>query len=282
MVGKQNLLLRVAALALVAGEKDLPLYSHPNSPHHYTQPQLLALLVLKAYLKLTYRQTVELLEVSDTLQRVPGLKGVPRHTTLEEFASRVADAERIDRLLGHVLAIDGRAVTDVAGDSTGLSPTRASVHYRSRSGKKGGHYVKLSLIVACTLLLPVSMSLARGPANDLSDARTLLWRAAGRCVPQAAYFDRGYDAEWVHRFFRDGLGCTSYIPPNPHTKDGSIKTPYRAECQALPKSYGRRWHVESFFSGLKGSTGSSLKGPSDASRFSEAALRVLAYAIRRV
>jgi transposase len=282
MARKPNLLEKVVALALEAASRELPDYAHPRSPHRYTQPQLMAILVLRAYLKLTYRQSTELLETAEGLQRVLGLKSVPRHTTLEEFASRVATPELLDRLLAVVLVLDGRPVAEIAGDSTGLAPTRASAHYLARSGKKGGHYVKLSLILACSLLLPVSMTLARGPANDLADARSLLWRAAGRCSPKAAYFDSGYDAEWLHRFFRDGMGCRSFVPPVPRTADRTIRTPYRAKCTSLPKAYGRRWHVESFFSGLKASTGSSLKARTNPARFTEAALRVLTYAVRRV
>lgn len=172
--------------------------------------------------------------------------------------------------------------TNIAADSTGLAASGASAHYIARSGKKGGHYLKLSLVIACTLLLPIVMIHSRGPCNDLTEARQLLWRAASRCRPSAAYLDSGYDAEWVHQFLRDGLACRSYIPPIIRTDDGSIRTPHRASCATLPRSFGRRWHVESFFSGLKRSTGSVLTARSDDARFTEAGLRVLAYAIRRV
>jgi hypothetical protein len=45
--------------------------------------------------------------------------------------------------------------------------------------------------------------------------------------------------------------------------------------------YGKRWMVESFISGLKRTTGSMLAARKKSSLFVEAALRVLAYAIRR-
>jgi hypothetical protein len=282
MARKPNLLIRVARLALAVAAEELPPYSHPKSPHKYTQPQLLACLVIRAFMKLTYRQTTELLEESEGLRQALGLKSVPRHTTLEEFASRVPGPELLDRLLAIVLKRDGRRVVEIAGDSTGLSATGASAHYVARSGKAGGHYLKLSLIVACTILLPVAMVLSRGPSNDLVEANDLLWRASGRCLPATAYFDSGYDAEWLHEFCRDGMGCRSFIPPVIRTKDGSVRTKHRARCVNLPKSYGRRWHIESFISGLKRSTGSSLSARSDNARFTEAAIRVLTYAIRRV
>jgi hypothetical protein len=79
-----------------------------------------------------------------------------------------------------------------------------------------------------------------------------------------------------------GMGCRSFVPPVPRTADRTIRTPYRAKCTSLPASYGRRRHAEGFFSGLKASTGSSLKARTDPARFTEAALRVLTYAVRRV
>ena len=59
---------------------------------------------------------------------------------------------------------------------------------------------------------------------------------------------------------------------------------YRSEMTAdtlKEKGYGRRWLVESYMSGLKRTTGHALSARSERSLFVEAALRVLAYALRR-
>ena len=48
-----------------------------------------------------------------------------------------------------------------------------------------------------------------------------------------------------------------------------------------PLSYGRRWHVESFISGMKRTCGSTLSARGEAALFNEAGLKALAYAIRR-
>ena len=93
--------------------------------------------------------------------------------------------------------------------------------------------------------------------------------------------DGGYDAEKVHAFCRDGWGVASFIPPVPKTRDGTVRTRHRARMTRLPRSYGRRWHAESFVSGFKRSTGDQLTARSEAALFTEAALRLLAYAIRR-
>src|SRR5687768_16306261 len=118
----KTLLRRVAELALEAGRRILPAYSHPKSPRLYTQPQLLACLVLRAYLRQTYRGVVEVLQESDGLRAALGLRDgrVPRHTTLEEFASRLGGPRAVDELVGELLALDGRRVDELAVDSTGV------------------------------------------------------------------------------------------------------------------------------------------------------------------
>ncbi len=57
-------------MALELAQQVLPPYSHPKSPHQFTQPQLLACLIVKAYLRQSYRGIVELLALSDGLRRV--------------------------------------------------------------------------------------------------------------------------------------------------------------------------------------------------------------------
>ena len=47
------------------------------------------------------------------------------------------------------------------------------------------------------------------------------------------------------------------------------------------KNYGRRWLVESFMSGLKRTTNSALRSRTEHGLFIEAAMNVLAYALRR-
>src|SRR5687767_7165576 len=208
MARKPTLLRRVAELALEVAARRLPDYAHPKSPHVYTQPQLMACLVLRAFCRQTYRGTTELLEEGDGLRRALRLRDdrVPRHTTLEEFASRVATPRLLDELAGEALALcrrRGLKVEELAIDSTGMQASTASAHYVSRAGRDGcGHYVKLSLAVACASLMLVSFVVDRGPRNDLVEARELCWRAAARCRPRAVYADAGYDAEWLHALWR--------------------------------------------------------------------------------
>lgn len=281
---KKNLLLEITHLAMEVCRRRLPDYRSPFSKHTFTQPQLMTCLILKACLKQDYRGLEDQLEVSDKLQEAMGLRSVPDHTTLKKFADRAASPQVLDELVAEVLALcqeKGLVAEDLGIDSTGLQSGGASVHYIARSGKRGRHYVKLSLAVVCGSLLAAGMVLSRGPSHDLCEARELLWKVAGRCDPSRIYMDKAFDAEWVHVFCRDGWGTASFIPPVIKTPDGSIRTPHRAKMADLPACYGRRWHSESFFSGLKRVCGDRVLARSDAARFTEAGLKVLAYSLRR-
>src|SRR5262245_54210836 len=111
---ERNRLVRAAALALAVAADELPPYSCPKSPRRFTQPQLLACLVLKAYLRQTYRGIADLLGVADDLRRALGLTRVPDYSTLQRFADRAVSPDLIDRLLGRLVGRVGPAVEDVA------------------------------------------------------------------------------------------------------------------------------------------------------------------------
>jgi hypothetical protein len=284
--GRRNELLEVAELTLLVCRRQLNDYSCPKSKRTYTQPQLLACLVLRAYLKLTYRGVVELLEASDALRGALGLlHSVPAHTTLKEFADRVLTPALLDQAVGAVLALlleRGLVVAQVAADSTGVETSGASAHFRSRSKRTRSGYVKLSLAVACTSIVLVAMVISMGPSNDLCEARDLLWRALSRCRADWVFMDKGYDAEWPHTLCA-AAGGRSHIPPVPKTADGSIRSgPHRVRCgRHRPHHYGLRWHAESFISGMKRTCGSTLSARSRPALLIEAGLKALAYAIRR-
>jgi len=276
-------------LSLQAARLELSSYSRPKSPHLYTQPQLLAVLVLKAYLRQTYRGVVELLELSCDLREELGLAGVPNYSTLKKFADRI-DPRMLDRVAGHVLklcqgeGVDGaglRVDDELAADSTGVECSPASRHYEMRIGRGRGRYVKLSMVVTCTTLLLVTFTTTFGPSQDRAQVMDLLWRASGRSRPSRLYADAGYDLEAAHAMCRRGWGVSSFIPPVDRGGFGVVKSPLRSRMTTLPACYAHRWDVETFISGFKRSTSSTLRARTDKAMLTEASLNLLAYAVRR-
>lgn len=75
------------------------------------------------------------------------------------------------------------------------------------------------------------------------------------------------------------LGIESVIPPVAKLKEGSIKTRYRSLVRRLLDGYRRRAAVESVFSAIKRTTGSRQRGCGGESLRTEAALKVLVYAL---
>ncbi|WP_305556520.1 transposase [Methanobrevibacter sp. V74] len=51
----------------------------------YNQPQLFTILAMKTYLKTTYREIVECLELMDKIRKFLGLNKLPHFTTIQKF-----------------------------------------------------------------------------------------------------------------------------------------------------------------------------------------------------
>jgi len=71
----------VKATLKVAKER-LANYSHPKSPHKFTQPQLLAILALKDFMKQDYRGIIAVLRDWPQMRQLLGLKHLPHYSTL--------------------------------------------------------------------------------------------------------------------------------------------------------------------------------------------------------
>ncbi|MEW4491125.1 transposase, partial [Thalassoglobus sp. JC818] len=279
-----NVLLEVAKLSLRIGRKYVEPYSHAKSPKKFTQEQLVTCLVLRAYLKTTYRGVVEILEVSDVLRKALGLRRIPHYSTLKKFADRSGVLDIVDAMIFEIVQQFGQSEVEAAIDSTGLETTSASAHYKTRSGKQRKKFIKVSVCVLAGSLLPSGLAISWGPSNDKSEAGEVLAKASNSSTPTRLFADAGYDAEWVHRFCREEWRTESIINPAVHRSDGKLNGEYRSQMtrtELETKGYGRRWLVESFMSGLKRTTGAALSARSEKALFVEAALKVLAYALRR-
>lgn len=285
---------RIAALALRLGGRHMSPYGSLKSRHDFTQNQLMACLILRAYLKTTYRGLVDVLAGHQGLRTVLGMEGkLPHYTTLQKFSARsnvlaIADAlvAQIGKAALRSLA-KGRKPVAVAIDATGMETSNASAHFVSRSGRERRRWVKLSATVVCGCLFPMGLVATWGPTNDKCQARELLNKSFDvppHCLPQRLYADAGYDADWIHHKCRSQWGIESVIKPARHRADGTLGGQHRSAMtpdHLNARGYGMRWHIESFFSGLKRMTGSTLSSRTDANLLNEAVIRVLAYTLHR-
>lgn len=162
-------------------------------------------------------------------------------------------------------------------DSTGMEPSNASAYYAARRGTRHKGDVKRSLVVVCGCLRPLAPVVSRGPRHDTCEAEEVM----GKARPKRLYADVGYDAERVHRFCFEVWRLRDSIPPVIRRTDGGIGGRYHSRMRRRPKGSGKRWHAEAFMCRLKRTTGSALTSRKDNTLDTEAALRVLAYSIRR-
>jgi hypothetical protein len=279
---------QVAALAMKLGSRHLADYGANTSRHDFTQRQLMACLILRAYTKTTYRGILELLAVSPSLRRELALADkLPHYSTLAKFSERsqvLAIADAMIRTIGRAACRQAAGPTAAAMDATGLESTTASAHFQSRRGAERRKWIKVSTIILCGSLLPMSLVMGWGPGNDKCQAQELMAKAQTAAMPDTLYADAGYDAEWVHAQCREEWGPESVIKPAVHRADGRRNGIWRSGMSKnyLAKmQYGRRWAVETFFSALKRTMGSMLTSRRPGQLLKEAAFRVLAYTLRR-
>jgi len=279
---------QVAALSMQLGSRHLADYGANTSRHDFTQRQLMACLILRAYTKTTYRGVLELLAVSPSLRQELGLGDkLPHYSTLAKFSARSQVLEIADAMIRTIGKAAFRQTTEptaAAMDATGLETTTASAHFQCRRGGQRRKWVKISTIILCGSLLPMSLVMDWGPTNDKCQAQDLIGKAQSVAMPDTLYADAGYDAEWIHVQCRQVWGAESVIKPAMHRADGKRNGIWRSGMSKnylVKMEYGKRWAVETFFSGLKRTMGSMLTSRKPTQLLKEAAFRVLAYTLRR-
>lgn len=275
-------------LALICAERVTARFTSPFSRRDFTQPQLLAVLLLRARMNQTYRGVTLLLRSSEALRDALGLRKTPHWTTLERTANAPGVRDVLDGLMRELAARLGRAapgtrpeVPEAAIDSTAFESGIASAHYAKRAGKVS-EFVKVSLAVAVGWMIPIALVASLGSSNDNAQAPPLVRKMAAAARVGVMYADAGYDGEPLHRLCREELGIQSVIKPVVKTRDGTIRTRYRALMVPLPAGYRRRAAVESVHSAIKRTCGSRLRAKSSEPLMTEAALKVAAYALWRV
>lgn len=278
---------KVAELAMKLSRPHLADYGATRSRHDFTQRQLMTCLVLKAYLKTTYRGVLDVLSASAALRACLGLEEkLPHFTTLQKFSARsqvVAIAQKLIAVIGQSAAKKEHA-GEVAMDATGLARTTVSDYFCSRRGRRFRRWVKVSTVVWCGSLLPLALVVDLNPSHDCAHAPDLLAQTRAMVQPKRLFADAGYDAEWIHVHCREDWGVESVIPSVQRRADGKIGGKWRARMKPeylKQAGLGRRWAVESFFSGLKRTMGSALSARKPKQMLAEAAFKVLAYALRR-
>jgi hypothetical protein len=286
---------RVLQVAYDASCQAVPPYRHKYSPKKFTQPQLLACLVLKEFLRLDYRG------LTDHLADNPGLTGqismgqVPHFTTFHKAAKRLLSAVPGRMMFDAVLEravkdkVRKRRVPLAAVDGTGLESRHTSRYYVKRRSRSGGQdqettyakYPKVVFVVDCASHMILAAEPGRGPGSDLVQFGRAFEQAIGRARIGTLLADADFDAEWVHEKVRSH-GIRAIIPPTrgrPTDKPPSGRWRRRMK-QRFGKgksTYGQRWQVETVNSMIKRRLGSALRARHNHSQRRETILRAITH-----
>jgi hypothetical protein len=284
---------RVFQVAYEAACQALPAYRHKFSPKKFTQPQLLACLVLKEFQRLDYRGLADHLADHPDLAGLIGLKAVPHYTTFQKASERLLKAAPARALFDAVLAaalkakVRKRRVPLAAADGTGLESRHVSRYYVKRRSATGtgtqvttySKYPKVVLVNDCHSHLVLAAVPGRGPASALVLFKAALKQAAGRARIGTLLADADFDGEWVHEHVRS-YGIRSLIPPErgrPSAKPPAGKWRRRMRQRFDKKKYGQRWQAETVNSMIKRRLGSALRARGYWSQCREIILRVITH-----
>ncbi len=270
--------------ALAIGRKTLPDYAHRFAPKTYTQPQLLACLVLMRFHKTDFHGIAAILQDNPTLCELLGLQRVPHFTTLHKASRRLINRPAVRQLLSSSVKLmlgRKRTIARAAADSSGFESTRISPYFVRRR-QRGQNKLKNPLFSTTTysrfpkghVIADIGTHLIlacypkRGPTPDVGELDVLQTQLAPHIRLKTLYADAGYDSEPNHVMLRDYLGIRSVIPPKigrPTTKPARGR--YRRLMQrqfknASPAGFGQRWQVETVFSMIKRNLGHAVTGRS--------------------
>jgi Transposase DDE domain len=284
----------VFQVAYAAACQALPAHRHRYSPKKFTQPQLLACLVLKEFLRLDYRGLAVHLADHPDLARLIGLRIVPHYTTFQKAAARLLRSAPARAMFDAVLEqalrerVRKRRVPLAAIDGTGLESRHVSRYYVKRRANTGtgtqettySKYPKVVLVTDCRSHLVLAAIAGRGPGSDLVQFRAALADAASRARIGTLLADADFDAEWVHEHARGVYGIRTLIPPErgrPSDKPPAGRWRRRMKQRFDKAKYGQRWQTETVNSMIKRRLGSALRARSYWSQCREIILRVITH-----
>lgn len=281
----------VARAALLAAQRVLPFYTHPNSPKVFTQHQLFACLVLKNFLKTDYRGVVAHLADHPELCEVLRLKRVPHFTTLQKASRHLLAAKPAQRVLESTIRMcygRRRQIASSAVDSTGLECTAASGYFVRRRRHVTlpwktvvyHRFAKLGLVCDTSCHFILAIRVGRGPRPDVDELVPLVSDALRSMLLKCLVADAGYDSEANHRFAREQCGIRTLIPAkHGRPTEKPAKGRYRRLMQTRfdEDLYHRRAQVETVMSMIKRRQGSHARGRTYQSRCRDLRLMALTH-----
>ena len=261
---KKSLLQKIAD---VIRQARAPVYLHHFGPKTYTSVQHCKAWLLKEKLKCSWQDFID-----DWASYF--LDDVPDRSTLIKFVQRLPFWLK-NKLVSLSAGLEPAEYGAI--DSTGLSRTNASEHYVKRIDREKPikRSLKLSMYVSKRRIL--SFRLRAKWRGDTKDVPYLLENA--EVLAETNCLDKGYDANWVHKEFRD-RGKYSIIAVRKNCRRGR----YRKEMRDY-FDYGQYWNrnaSEYNNSSLKRRFGDFVRSVNFRAQHSEVAARIVLHNLKSI
>ncbi len=248
-------------------------YSHLFSPKKYTQIQHIVLLVLKEYLRTTYRGITDIMREFTRLCKLLKLRVIPHYTTLQKFLKKFQNC-----VLRDLVSAFTHSLSIVGVDATGFTEHYASKYYVRRVERVEQHpfFTKLSAAVDLEKQLIVGLKARSAPSHDNKDFLPLL-RKIKTCDFVCA--DKAYDAEKNHEYIHLKLKAVAQIPVRKNVCKGFYRK--KAMKHFDKRVYNQRSKSETVFSVLKKRFGDTLQSKTQWMRNKELSIKCLTYNLYR-
>ena len=258
-------------------------YTHRNSPKTYTQPQLIACVLLGFYLDLVYRDIEDFLLASDQVCKELELSEVPDHSTLWRAYQRLRMPmiRSLNLLFLKQIKVEEEAI---AVDATGMSATRASRHYMSRAGRSMTDYIKAFYVVGIDSQYILGWRFARGPGGNDAQYMNGLRRQGKRHTKKVGnryeYIllgDKGFDGTQAK--------STDLIVPR-QGRHPVVRADRRQRLDLTGQArldgfMGQRWKIETVISVIKRKSGDTLRSKHEYRLMREVGIKALVYNLHR-
>ena len=171
-------------------------------------------------------------------------------------------------------------------DSTGYKITIRGDYLGHKWHRKRKGWIKLHVIISLKDVTVLSFTITDEHTHDSKAARKLLSKMKNNIL--RIFGDRGYDSKYIYNMF----GYNAIIPPRKNAYTEFRGSPARTKIVRFIKknsmeqwkennSYGKRWLVEIYFSGLKRVMSEVIKAKKIEYIIQELALKVVNYNIMR-
>jgi transposase len=217
-------------------------YSSKYSKKKYTQQQHLMILLLKKYLKMHYRDVIDILKELPEVRKVIGLKYIPHFTTPNKFLLRLG-IDVMEIVLNKTLKLFRLGET-VGIDSTGLTQRYASWYYTKRCEIRKS-YLKHNICIDVKSQCIITTIQSSGNRHDTLFFPLLLLKSRRLTSVSNIVADKGYDSS-KNRKLAAFLGIKPVIPYKEVT--GIVKESNRRINKRI---YHQRSKVETVFSVIK-------------------------------